>query len=58
MARFVDGLSIVLLLVACVAFVFGLRALSEREDLRALYQLAIGGLALKASVDLLKPRGA
>ena len=58
MARFVDALSIVLLCVACGAFVMGLRALSEKEDLRALYELTVGGLALKASVDLLKPRGA
>ncbi len=57
MARLVDGVSILLLLLACVAFTYGLRSLSEREDLRALYTLAVGGLALKASVDLLRPRG-
>ena len=57
MARFVDGLSILLLLVACAAFVLGLRALSDKEDLRALYELAVGALALKGSVDLLRPRG-
>ena len=57
MARLVDGVSILLLLLACVAFTYGLRSLAEREDLRALYTLAVGGLALKASVDLLRPRG-
>lgn len=57
MARFVDGLSILLLLLACAAFVYGLRSLAEKEDLRALYNLAVGGLALKASVDLLRSRG-
>ncbi len=57
MARFVDGISILLLLLACGAFVLGLRSLSEKEDLRALYALAVGGLALKGSVDLLRSRG-
>ena len=57
MARFVDGLSVLLLLVACAAFTLGLRALADKEDLRALYELAVGALALKASVDLLRPRG-
>lgn len=57
MARFVDGISVLLLLLACGAFVLGLRSLSDKEDLRALYALAVGGLALKASVDLLRSRG-
>lgn len=57
MARFVDGISVLLLLVACGAFASGLRLLSDKEDLRALYNLVVGGLALKASVDLLRSRG-
>ena len=57
MARFVDVLAVMLLLVASGAFVLGLRALADKEDLRALYELTVGGLALKASVDLLRPRG-
>lgn len=57
MARFVDGISILLLLIACAAFAFGLRLLSDKEDVRALYNLVVGGLALKASVDLLRSRG-
>ncbi len=56
MSRLVDVLSLVLLLAAAAAFILGVRALGERDDLRALYQLAVGGLALKASVDLLRPR--
>lgn len=56
--RFVDALSVMLLLVASAAFVMGLRSLSDKEDLRALYALTVGGLALKASIDLLRPRGA
>lgn len=57
MGRLIDVLSLVLLVAAVAAFVFGIRALGDRDDLRALYQLAVGGLALKASVDLLRPRG-
>lgn len=58
MARFVDGISLVLLILACGAFAYGLRLLSDKEDLRALYSLVVGGLALKGSVDLLRARGA
>ena len=53
----VDGLSILLLLVACASFTYGLRSLGEKDDLRALYNLVVGGLSLKASVDLLRSRG-
>lgn len=58
MARVVDGLSILLLLAACAAFFLGFRAVVERDDLRALYLAVVGGLSLKASVELLRPRGA
>ncbi len=56
MARVVDALALLLLLAAASAFVLGVRALGDREDLRALYLIVVGGLALKASVDLLRPR--
>jgi hypothetical protein len=52
----VDAVSLLLLLLASVAFVLGLRALTEKEDLPALYALVVGGLALKGSVDLLRGR--
>jgi hypothetical protein len=55
-ARVVDAVSLLLLLLASVAFVLGLRALTEKEDLPALYALVVGGLALKGSVDLLRGR--
>lgn len=57
MARFVDGVSILLLLLACGAFAFGMRSLADKEDLRALYMLVVGGITLKASIDLLRSRG-
>jgi hypothetical protein len=55
--RLVDSLSIVLLALACVAFLFGLRSLTQREDLQALYSLVVGALMLKAAVDLVRPKG-
>ena len=39
------------------AFAYGIRALGEREDFKALDLLAVGGLALRASTELLRPRG-
>lgn len=55
-ARVVDVVSLFLLLLASAAFVIGLRALTEKDDLPALYALVVGGLALKGSVDLLRGR--
>lgn len=57
MTRVLDVFAILLLLSAAAAFGFGVRALGDREDFRALYLLVIGGLALRASTELLRPRG-
>ncbi len=56
MTRLDDALSLLLLAGAAVSFVYGLHALGARRDLEALYALVVGGLALKASTDLLRPR--
>jgi hypothetical protein len=56
MTRLIDVISLSLLTGAAVAFVFGLNALAGRRDLEALYSLIVGGLALKASTELLRPR--
>ncbi len=58
MSRLVDLLSVSLLGAAGVAFVAALSALGARDDLRALYVAAVGVVALRASVDLLRPQGA
>lgn len=57
MTRAVDAFSILLLSAAALAFVFGVRALGDREDFKAIYLLIVGGLALRASTELLRPRG-
>ncbi|HTJ81674.1 MAG TPA: hypothetical protein VL400_08105 [Polyangiaceae bacterium] len=57
MARALDVLAIALFLAAATAFAFGLLALGAQEDFRAIYLLVVGGLALRASTELLRPRG-
>jgi hypothetical protein len=56
MSKVVDLLSILLVLGAAAAFSVGVAALGERRDLAAIYWLAIGGLVLRAAVELLRPR--
>jgi len=56
MSKVVDALSILLVLGASMAFAVGVLALGEHRDLAAIYWLAIGGLVLRAAVELLRPR--
>lgn len=56
MGRAIDALAILMLLVAAGAFSMGLLALGKLEDFRAVYLLVIGGLALRSSTELLRPR--
>jgi hypothetical protein len=55
--RAIDAFAIVLLVAAALAFGFGLHALGDRQDFRALYLLAVGALSLRSSTELLRPRG-
>ncbi len=57
MSRAIDVFAILLLAAAAAAFSFGVYALGNRQDFKAIYLLIIGGLALKASTELLRPRG-
>ena len=52
----VDILCVVTLVVAVGAFLLGVRALGAEQDVQALYWLAVGGLLLRAAVDMLRPR--
>jgi hypothetical protein len=56
MARVVDVVSVLLLFGAAAAFTVGVQQLSKEADLMALYWLIVGGLLLKSSSDLLRPR--
>lgn len=57
MTRALDVFAVLLLVSAACAFGFGIRALGEREDFKAVYLLVVGGLSLRASTELLRPRG-
>lgn len=57
MSRAIDVFAIVLLVAAACAFGFGVHALGDRQDFKALYLLIIGALALRSSTELLRPRG-
>ncbi len=56
MPKAVDALSISLMVLAAVAFSIGVFSLGNRQDLAALYWLAVGGLLLRASTDMLRPK--
>jgi hypothetical protein len=56
MPRAIDVISVLMLLFAAVAFALGVRALGEREDLAALYWLAVGALVLRSATDMLRPK--
>ena len=56
MGKVIDALSILLVLGAVLAFSLGVAALGDRRDLSAIYWLAIGGLVLRSSIELLRPR--
>jgi hypothetical protein len=49
--------AVLLLLASASAFGYGLYALGDRQDFKALYLLIVGGLALRAATELLRPRG-
>jgi hypothetical protein len=53
--QLVDVLGIVLVLGAGAAFVIGEAALGRAEDLRALYWLVVGVVALRAAVQATRP---
>ena len=56
MQKFLDVLSIALLVAAIFAFGAGIYALGDRKDLAALYWLIVGALTLRSSTELLRPR--
>ncbi|AKT41858.1 hypothetical protein [Chondromyces crocatus] len=57
MSRVIDVFASFLLVAAAASFAFGVYALGSRQDFKALYLLIVGALALRASTDMLRPRG-
>ena len=56
MGRVANAVNVLLFVAACSAFALGLYALGDRRDLQAIYWLTVGGIALKAATDMLRPR--
>jgi hypothetical protein len=56
MSRAIDVFAIVLLAGSAAAFAFGVYALGDQQDFKALYLLVVGGLSLKAATEILRPR--
>ena len=56
-SRAIDAFAVVLLFAAALAFGVGIFALGQRDDFKALYLLIVGALSLRASTELLRPRG-
>ena len=50
-----DVLAAVLVVGAAAAFTFGAMALARASDVEAIYYLAIGIVALRAGVQLVRP---
>ena len=55
--RVADVVAIALLLAAIGAFGAGLSVLADQRDLLAIYWLVVGFAALRASTNVLRPKG-
>lgn len=53
--QFADFLALGLVLLAAASFYMGQSALTGAEDLRALYWLVVGIVALRAAVQVARP---
>lgn len=56
MSRVANVVNLTLFAGACVSFALGLHALGDRRDLQAIYFLVMGGIALRAATEMLRPR--
>jgi hypothetical protein len=53
--QLVDGLAIALLVAAGAAFFVGEAALARAEDLKAIYWLVVGAIAVRAAIQIGRP---
>lgn len=53
-----DVLAVLFVITAAVAFFLGNAALARADDLKAVYWLVIGFVAVRAAVHVAKPGGA
>ena len=55
--QLLDGIALAMLVAAALAFGVGASALAHAEDLRALYWLVVGVVAVRGAVQIARPRG-
>ena len=53
-----DGVALSMLVAAGIAFAAGASFLARAEDLKALYWLVVGVVAVRGAVQIARPRGA
>ncbi len=58
MGRLLDVLALVMLVLAVSALCGGVWVMGNRDDLGAVFLLAVGVALLRSSIDLLRPRSA
>ncbi|HEY2516282.1 MAG TPA: hypothetical protein VGI39_35670 [Polyangiaceae bacterium] len=52
-----DGIALAMVVAAGLAFGVGASSLARAEDLKALYWLVVGIVALRGAVQIARPRG-
>jgi hypothetical protein len=55
--QLLDAIALTMLVAAGVAFGVGASALSRAEDLKAIYWLVMGIVAVRGAVQIARPRG-
>ncbi len=56
MARLLDVLSILMLVLAICSLAAGIYVMGNRDDVSAFFLLVVGVVLVRAAVDLLRPR--
>jgi hypothetical protein len=56
--QLLDGIALAMLAAAGLAFGAGASSLARADDLKALYWIIVGVVAVRAAVQVARPRGA
>jgi hypothetical protein len=56
--QLLDGIALAMVVAAALAFGVGASSLARAEDLKALYWLVVGIIAVRGAVQIARPRGA
>jgi hypothetical protein len=55
--QILDGIALAMVVAAGLAFAVGASSLARAEDLKALYWLVVGIVAVRGAVQIARPRG-